>query len=638
MSKAITKYNALKGVTSRKDLVKIIDLSKSENQIHVENKLTDLLDQYPKQTEFDIEVTQPLEALNTIIANALNGAKHKGLAKKALDSCGRLKPGFKFSNGKIKQVAKTANNLKAALLKAKADLGLSISDYSQITKCGLTGAYLADGHAILTQDEIDLYSNDDDTEGLNAAAKDVEAMVNKLVLDKINTGEKLPPWKQTWANKSNILAQNFVTKKEYSGSNSVILNILLGSIQPTPYYLTPNQIKGLGGSIAKGAKSVPLVYYNFIYKLKDFTDNPGKESALLGKVGGYVIKRKNKKPFTVNRSNYANLVLTEKDVKYLKLDRSEYLSVGFLKYYRVFNVADTTGIKYDVPSKENKSKAQTILSAENIVKSYLDKPKIVGHPDEASYAPATDILKIPNISVFDTPEEYYSTLFHELIHSTIHKDRLDRGAKYEGKEQKAVYAFEELIAELGASYLCGLAGILESTHINQASYLKGWHEKLVKLSNENSNFFVFATQQAQKAVDYIIKDYDENKVPEDPKDKTPSKKNLIIEFKKLLNENLKVEEFEPTKKSFKPGDKYSSDFDYKGMFLEGLKITEKTSKAILLKLHESFEDVNYITESKILSKLIDLTTDKLDPKEKAKAKARAKAQILKLKLKTKTQL
>lgn len=513
----IQKYNNLVGKTvSREYLVdfteELFEFIPEDNKmfLFIWARIHDILDQYPDAKRFSIE------NLNDPVA--LLGSAHTGIRVKALTDCGRLKPGYKFLKGgaivEVKNSDPTKKNLKKQILKLKKEFGLSGSGegeyYPEITISPLNGAFLANGHQILTEEEIDLY--DEDYTGLNASAKDVESIVNELILEKINTGADLPPWKKTWANNSPIPAQNFETKKEYTGSNSIILNILLGSVMKTPYYLTSNQIKKLGGFINKGSKSVPLVYYNFVYKLKDFSENKGKESELLSKVGSYTVTRKGKKPKKLNSSNYANTYLTEKEVKYLNLDKSEYLSMGFLRYYRVFNIADTTGIDYKLPEGKTKTKAEKIAIAEAIIKSFKDIPKIIEDKDNASYNQETDILRIPNISSFDNAEEYYSTLFHELIHSTLHQDRLNRKEKYKNKEQKAMYAFEELIAELGGSYLCGLAGILEATHINQAAYLKGWHAKLTKLTEQHQDFFVFATKEAQKAVDYIIKDYDPNKM------------------------------------------------------------------------------------------------------------------------------
>lgn len=387
---------------------------------------------------------------------------------------------------------------------------LNNKDLPEITT-GLNGVYLADGHQILDDEESELYGEEEHATGLNAAAKDVEAMVNEMILEKIKTGEELPPWRKSWAEKADIPAQNFVTKKPYTGSNSVILNVLLGSVMPTPYYVTFNQVNQLKGQVKEGAKSVPLVYYNFVHTLKDFSDDPAKEAALLRKVSGHTIYKQGKKAITLSVKNYAGAAIPERDIKKLGLDDHEYISRGFLRYYRVFNIADTTGIDYEVPKGHKKTEKERIEIAEAIIESFTDKPAIVLNPKEAVYNIKEDKIGIPDLSSFDPKEEYYSTLFHELVHSTLHETRLNRKKDYEKKESKAQYAFEELIAELGASYLCGLSGIIEVTHINQASYLKGWHEKLQKLTENNTDFFIYATREAQKAVNYIIRNYDPDK-------------------------------------------------------------------------------------------------------------------------------
>jgi antirestriction protein ArdC len=208
----------------------------------------------------------------------------------------------------------------------------------------------------------------------------------------------------------------------------------------------------------------------------------------------------------LTKTNYANVSLTEKEVEYLGLTKQEYISRGFLLYYRVFNIADTTGIQYEVPENKAKTETERIATAEAIVKGFTDMPPIVPGKD-AAYNLSKDLITMPDISDFDVTEEYYTTLFHEMIHSTLHKSRIDRNEKYKDKDADAQYAFEELIAELGASYLAGLSGILNVVHVNSAAYLKGWHEKLQKITETNSNFFIFATKEAQKAVDYILKGF-----------------------------------------------------------------------------------------------------------------------------------
>lgn len=103
------------------------------------------------------------------------------------------------------------------------------------------------------------------------------------------------------------------------------------------------------------------------------------------------------------------------------------------------------------------------------------------------------------------PEEYYSTLFHEMIHSTGHKDRLARTFGAFGDEK---YSKEELIAEMGAAMLCGIAGIENNTIENSASYIKSWLSAL----KDDTRLIFHASAQAQKAVDYILGNTEEEQI------------------------------------------------------------------------------------------------------------------------------
>ena len=120
--------------------------------------------------------------------------------------------------------------------------------------------------------------------------------------------------------------------------------------------------------------------------------------------------------------------------------------------------------------------------------------------DRAWYRPSTDTVGIPPRGLFSSPEEYYSTLFHELTHSTGHASRVGR----EGIEQlntfgSESYSKEELVAEMGAAMLCGITGIERKTLSNSAAYLKSWIDVL----KSDSRMVISAASQAQKAADYI---------------------------------------------------------------------------------------------------------------------------------------
>jgi antirestriction protein ArdC len=107
---------------------------------------------------------------------------------------------------------------------------------------------------------------------------------------------------------------------------------------------------------------------------------------------------------------------------------------------------------------------------------------------------------MPARTAFDSPAEYYATLFHELTHSAGHAKRLGR----EGFDRPQMFASEsysreELIAEMGSAMLCGVAGIEQKTLANSAAYLKTWIARL----KSDSKLIVSAASAAQKAADYI---------------------------------------------------------------------------------------------------------------------------------------
>ena len=108
---------------------------------------------------------------------------------------------------------------------------------------------------------------------------------------------------------------------------------------------------------------------------------------------------------------------------------------------------------------------------------------------------------MPNRIPFENEEEYYSTLFHEATHSTGHKSRLNRPGMEHISFGSEVYSKEELIAEMGAAFLCTQTGIEHATIKNSAAYIQNWLEHL----RNDKKLVLQAAQKAQKAVDYILK-------------------------------------------------------------------------------------------------------------------------------------
>ena len=168
---------------------------------------------------------------------------------------------------------------------------------------------------------------------------------------------------------------------------------------------------------------------------------------------------------------------------------------AILRYYTVFNVEQCEGITAPGSDKV----INPIEECERIVAA-MPNPPAMQQDARAWYRPSNDTVGMPSRQAFDSAEEYYSTLFHELTHITGHPSRIGR----EGIEKlntfgSESYSKEELIAEMGAAMLAGVAGIERKTLANSAAYLKSWIDVL----KSDARMVVFAASQAQKAADYI---------------------------------------------------------------------------------------------------------------------------------------
>ena len=174
-----------------------------------------------------------------------------------------------------------------------------------------------------------------------------------------------------------------------------------------------------------------------------------------------------------------------------------------LRYYSVFNVEQCEGLKMPVENTDDAPlEFNPIEAAEAIVNGYEGKPTIKEtEKARAYYSPGLDYIHMPKRETFHSVEEFYSTLFHELTHSTGHENRLKRegiiGMHYFGD---AVYSREELVAEFGAAFLCGHAGIENVTLDNSAAYIQSW----LKVLKNNKQWLVIAAAQAQKAAEHVL--------------------------------------------------------------------------------------------------------------------------------------
>lgn len=307
-------------------------------------------------------------------------------------------------------------------------------------------------------------------------------------------------WRKPWNAKVNgpaSLAHNHITKTVYRGAN-FYLNYLLLKFNSSKFF-TFKQVEELGGKVRKGEEGWPVVYFKYLYK---------RNNELVDEKEALDINGRLKKGYT---------------------------EVPALFYYKVFNLNQTEGLKIKEPPQNPKNKKEIIESAESIIKEMPKKPPIKNGP-QAFYSPSKDYVEVPTLDHFKIDQHYYSVLFHELIHSTGHRKRVGRAM--EGRFGSKPYAFEELIAELGASYLCGESGILYFTIKNSAAYIKNWSTRLKKEMSEDPRFFLRAASEAQKAADFMLargEFHDLKKIEKSPKNlvkkeapkKVAIKKNVV---------------------------------------------------------------------------------------------------------------
>ncbi|MES2379848.1 MAG: zincin-like metallopeptidase domain-containing protein [Bacteroidota bacterium] len=301
--------------------------------------------------------------------------------------------------------------------------------------------------------------------GIEGKAKNPYDVINRIIIKQINKG--VIPWEQPWSmdKGSAVMPQNFGSKRAYRGVNFWSLLAEMDERNHSiPYFLTSKQITEKGGTLIKGAKPYYVTYYG---KFITTDVQPGKES---------------KEPETEEKL------------------------ISFLKLYGVYNVADTDGIEYNKPDNKPAKPVDRIESAEAIINNMPQKPKIKFGGNEASYSPSQDIVKMPKIENFKVKDRYYSTFFHELVHSTKNDKRCGTDSFRKNSQRFAdkQYSWEELVAELGACYLCGEAGILHKTVQHSAAYAKGWANGLVKFIGNDKTYFFKAANYAQKAADFIL--------------------------------------------------------------------------------------------------------------------------------------
>ena len=276
------------------------------------------------------------------------------------------------------------------------------------------------------------------------------------------------PWVQPWDGEILPIPMRH-NNRLYQGINTLILwQAASEGGYNSPYWMTFKQAKLLGGNIKKGEKAATIFYAS---------------SCTLGN---------NEEEDKQKERSGQNLALNQEQKSIYK---------KFMKSYKVFNANQIDGLQekyYKVLSTENNTKElEKLPRLEEFVKN--TKANIKHGGIRAYYRESSDHIQMPEMKLFKNSNAYYSTLCHELTHWSGSKERLNRnlGGKRFGDNG---YAMEELVAELGAVFLCSLLGINPDAREDHAPYIASW----LKVLKSDKRAIFNAASLAQSASNYLL--------------------------------------------------------------------------------------------------------------------------------------
>ena len=230
------------------------------------------------------------------------------------------------------------------------------------------------------------------------------------------------------------------------------------------------------------------------------------KSAVAGFTSDYwmTFKQAQAKNGQVRKGEKGSLVTFWKVYETQDQQTGEPKTLPILRHYTAFNIDQIEGINApDAPAEDpNKPLFQPLEKAEAILAGFADPPS-VSHDggSRAFYRVRDDSVHLPEPDRFDCKENYYSTLFHEISHSTGVVKRLDRGLDTDPAPFGSPdYSREELVAEISAAYLCATCGISPRTIEQTAAYLQGW----IRVLKGDKRLVVSAAGAAQKSADLIL--------------------------------------------------------------------------------------------------------------------------------------
>ena len=290
-------------------------------------------------------------------------------------------------------------------------------------------------------------------------ALDIYQTVTDRILELLDQGTV--PWRQPFKRGSggeSGLPKNLISNKAYRGINVFLLAVTaMLEGYDSPYWLTFKQARERDAHVRKGEKGSLVIFW--------------KQYATTDKKTG------------------------------------EPVNVPVMRHYTLFNAMQCEGLELpNAPETEAEPEAEEtpfepIVEAMAIVNGYQGAPHIEHRSGRAFYRPSQDLVSLPEPKEFVDRESYYTTLFHELAHSTGHSKRLDRGMNTKSAQFGSVpYSKEELVAEMGAAFLAAASGISPPTIEQSAAYIESWRKKL----KGDKKLVVQAAGAGQKAADWIL--------------------------------------------------------------------------------------------------------------------------------------
>jgi antirestriction protein ArdC len=277
---------------------------------------------------------------------------------------------------------------------------------------------------------------------------DLYQSVTNRIISALDAGT--PPWIRPWQDADGGIPRNLTNEHPYRGINLLLLNLesMMRGYSDSRW-LTFKQAHALGAHVRKGETGAPIVFF----KWKEVEAAPDEE-------------------------------LPEEDRKVIPL----------LRAYTVFNAAQIE----DLPEKYRQPPPEPVWTpceaAEDIL---IHSGAVIRHGgNRAFYRPSDDVVQLPPVGYFPKADDFYAVALHELTHWTGHPSRLNRQlGKRHGID---AYAFEELVAEMGAAFLCSFCRL--PARLEHASYIDSW---LDALKRDKRLIFV-AAGKAQAAADFVL--------------------------------------------------------------------------------------------------------------------------------------